>query len=117
MHTALGPEEPVTSPREVHKWASDFPASRADLPSPHTEPKNQEPVYRGQPVRGHSWRKSPLIRSLAKGLKGHPLVAITKLLPADYTLGEGKAIPEMFVDKIIYHHFLVYSVIFSFLFH
>lgn len=79
-------------------------------PSP-TEPENEAPVYRGQPIRGHSRRRSPLIKSFVKGLKGNPLAAITKLMPKDYTQGVGgRLTPEMFVDKLIHHNFSVSSM-------
>lgn len=94
-------------PGKTHERVPDFPVSGTDPPSPPVERKNQEPVYKGQTIMGHSGRKSPLIRSLAKGLKGNPLASITKLLPTDYTRGEGRAIPEMFVDKLVHHHFSV----------
>jgi hypothetical protein len=45
-----------------------------------------------------------LIRSLAKSLKRHPLIAITKLLPIDHTQGEGRLTLEMFINKIVHHH-------------
>ena len=86
----IGPqalEESIIGPREVHKQASDFHSLRIDLLSLLTELENLEPMYRGQLVRGQLGRNSPLIRFLAKDLKGHPLVVITKLLPTDYTWG------------------------------
>ncbi|XP_062146712.1 uncharacterized protein LOC133854495 [Alnus glutinosa] len=84
-------------------FGADF--SEAD-PIPSTAAsKKLGPVYRGGPIQGRCGMKSPLMKSLAKGLKGHPLTAITNLLPEDYTRGEGRLTPAMFVDKLVFEHY------------
>ena len=83
------------------------PAPRDKVQQVPSRPSEQIPVYRGQPRRGQSGKNSPIIRSLGDGLSGNPLQAVTRLLPADYTRGEGRLTPELFVDKLIHFQHMV----------
>jgi hypothetical protein len=88
--------------------------------SPKVEPSNpptQEPKYWGQPRSGHSGRSSPMLKSLANGLRWNPLLAITRLLPMDHTRGKGRLTPEIFVDKLVHYHYLVSCAYLIFLVH
>ena len=74
---------------------------------PSSSPSTQEPMYQGCPHKGQSRRNLPLIRSLADGLSGNSLLAITRLLPPDHTWGEGRLTSEMFVGKLVHCHYSV----------
>lgn len=91
-------EESAVDLNKNSEPTGDVRISGSDPSSPPIGSENQGPVYRGQPLRRHSRRNSPFIRSLSKGLKGHPLTTITKMLPVDHTRGEGRLTLEMFVD-------------------
>lgn len=58
-------------------------------------------------MQGSIREEYPLIMSLADGLSGNPLSMITRLLPLDYTRGEGRLTPKMFVDKLVHSHYSV----------
>jgi hypothetical protein len=59
------------------------------------------PCTKASPRKGQS-EKNSIIRSLGNGLSGNPLHAITRLLLTDYTQGEGRLTPKLFVDKLIH---------------
>jgi hypothetical protein len=88
----------------------DLPPSEIDPSTLPTESPSHELVYRDQPLKGHLGRNSPLIISLSKGLKGHLLTAITKILPANHTREKGQLTPEKFVDKLIHCYYSVCRV-------
>jgi hypothetical protein len=87
--------------------AGNPPAPRDKVQHVPSTPLEQIPVYRGQPRRGQSGKNSPIIRSLGNGLSGNPLQVVTQLLPADYTRGEGRLTPKLFVDKLIHIQHMV----------
>lgn len=103
--------------------SSSVPVLLANSPTSllHTFPSSSAPsgshahvsegVYACSPNGSPSGIRSLLLRSLGNGLQDNPLQAISKLIPAGYTQGEGRTTPEGLIDKIVDHH---YSVSYSF---
>ena len=102
--------EPITTSNEASGTSSPEVEPSNPPIEPSIKPQTQELVYRGQLRKGHSGRSSPMIKSLANGLRWNPLLAITRLLAMDHTQGKGQFTAEKFMDKLVYYHYLVSCV-------